>query len=94
MKTLLLIISTFLYQPAFSQKDSIYRPTTLEEMFSQMDKVLSPSQIKLIRELPEDSIKRTNPYTTNLTKGYDCYNDSKILKDLEDKQINYNDRYL
>jgi hypothetical protein len=62
-------------------------------MFSQMDKTLSPSQIKLIKELTEDSIKNTNPYTSNLTKSYNHYNDSKILKDLEDNGLNYDARY-
>jgi hypothetical protein len=94
MNTLLLIITLSLSLQSFSQKDSIYRPTTLEEMFLQMDKVLSPTQIKLIKELTEDSIKRTNPYVSNLTKQYDYYNDSKVVTDLEKKGLNYDDRYV
>lgn len=94
MKTLLLIITLSLSLHSFSQKDSIYRPTTLEEMFSQMDKVLSSTQIKLIKELTEDSIKKTNPYTSDLTEPYNYYNDSKIVKDLQEKGLNYDARYV
>ena len=94
MKTLLLIITLGLSLHSFSQKDSIYRPTTLEEMFSQMDKALSQTQIKLIKGLTEDSIKKTNPYTSNLTKPYNYYNDSEIVKDLEEKGLNYDARYI
>jgi hypothetical protein len=94
MRILLLSILSFSACICFGQRDSIYRPNTLDEMFSQMDAVLSAPKIKLIKELSEDSIRNTNPYISNLTKDYDCYNDSKILIELEKKGLNYNDRYL
>ncbi|TMI68483.1 MAG: hypothetical protein E6H09_22600 [Bacteroidetes bacterium] len=94
MRPVLLIATIFFHLSVFSQKDSIYRPATLDEMFRQMDIVLSPAQIKLIRELPEDSIKKTNPYISDLTKDYDYYNDSKVVTDLEEKGIYYDDRYM
>jgi hypothetical protein len=94
MKPFLLIIILFFNLSSYSQKDSIYRPSTLEEMFLQMDKVLSPIQIKILKELSEDSIRKTNVFTADLTKGYDYYNDSKIVKELEDRRINYEDRYF
>jgi hypothetical protein len=62
-------------------------------MFTQMDSTLSPMSIKTIKELTEDSIRKTNPYITNLIKEYDYYNDSKIVTDLEARNINYDDRY-
>lgn len=94
MRPLLLIIILFFSLSAYSQKDSIYRPATLNEMFLQMDKVLSPTQIKALKELSEDSIKKTNVFTRDLIKGYDYYNDSKVVKELEDRGIDYEDRYI
>ena len=94
MRPFLLIIILFCCLSSYSQKDSIYRPATLHEMFLQMDKTLSASQIKALKELTEDSIKKTNVITRDLTKGYNYYNDSKIIKELEDRGINYEDRYF
>jgi len=94
MRLILLIASTLWQLSSFSQKDSIYRPETLQEMFFDMDKVLSPAQIKLIKDLPEDSIKRTNPYTSDLVEDYNYYNDSKAITYLEEKGIYPDDRYL
>jgi hypothetical protein len=76
-----------------SQKDSVYSPTTLQEMFSQMDQVLSPSRLKSIKELSEDSIRRTNRYTSDLTDPYNYYNSSKLITDLEEKGLSHEDKY-
>lgn len=93
MKHLLILFSTLTSTACFAQKDSIYRPSSLREMFMQMDNALGPAAIQAIKTISEDSIKRTNPYTKDLIKGYDYYNDSKVITDLEEKQINYDDRY-
>jgi hypothetical protein len=94
MRPYLFIAFIFCQLSSFSQNDSIYRPEILEEMFSQMNQFLRPAQIKLIKDLSEDSIKRTNPYTSNLTENYNYYNDSKGVTDLEEKGIYYDDRYM
>jgi hypothetical protein len=94
MKPILLLFFLFCFYKPFAQKDSIYSPETFEEMFLQMDRVLNPAQIKQIKELAEDSILRTLPYISDLTKGYKYYNEAKIIKELEEKGLNYIERYL
>jgi hypothetical protein len=93
MKIVILITGISISFFCSAQKDSIYRPSTLQEMFAQMDNVLSPGAIKKLKQLSDDSIRKTNAYTTNLTKEYDYYNNSNVVTDLEARNLNYDDRY-